>query len=413
MKIMAFASLLVASSVALAQQSRDGYYSWSEYEKSHQRYIADSSKPGAQATSDLTGLEQNSVKFDDELRKKMVERNIPPMNGHFIPWGWTEKAYREARANVYIDTRAAWQKDFRADYEATDRRRAQERAYQSFDQSKPAGQTERDAYTRTSPAPRPSGLLVLGYGADPASPHESALRSIFSMQERMVKQSDPRKNLILTQGSVADVRAALEAIAQHDPKKKLVVTLAIGLEPPAGKDGSAVRGATAIAKFFASNPELIEAMKAKGVIFSVLDGGTWATLESYLASDEWKKRNREMNAAQKEVADVKFQAKVQAIERLEKSLPKAKDQATYDKTIAQIEMLRAQTSKTFARAYASELVSGLILELPLAVKKSAVSEVLVTRVNENIAAEVGVKDTRSSGSKFDPTKAAKAARVAK
>ena len=183
------------------------------------------------------------------------------------------------------------------------------------------------------------------------------------------------------------------------------------------KPDTGVRSATALAKFFATNPELIKALEARGVTFSAYDfahKSAYANLEGYFDSNDWKEQNRAINAAKKTLETKGFQEKLAKIEELTDKAKKVKSQADYDKIIAQVESLRVETATVMGRAYSMDLVNQSILELATPKTKSITTDLLVTRVNENIAAEVGVKDTKASGKTLDPAKAAKAAaRIAK
>ncbi len=422
MKKLLFASLVLAvNTTASADATRDGYYSWTNAEAAHAEMLQKSAAPPRELPADMKGWEFAQTSFMDKWRANLSSRNIPERVHNYTPWGWNEFDYRNARSKAYLDARVDWEKEFRQESRARAQGENSAAAHNEYERSKPESQKIREAYRSTGP--RPPGLTVLGYGADPGSPLEKTVRVMFGTQQVAVSGSDQRKNVIVTEGSLADLKSVMDLIAKHPSDKKLMITLGLGFASATkGADGSSgVRAATSLAKFFASNPELIATLKAKGINFQVFDERAragWGTLDSYLESDDWKKRNRAIVEAKRQIDSTEFKAKLSKIDELEKEMKKAKSKAAYETIAEQISKIRGETNVTMGRAYAHEVVTDAILEManPKGIKNSKVSEVaeiMVTRVNENIAAEVGVKDTRSSGSKVDPAKAAKAARVAK
>jgi hypothetical protein len=83
------------------------------------------------------------------------------------------------------------------------------------------------------------------------------------------------KFVVLTEGSMADLKSLMNTIAnQHSAKNQLVITLGFGFNPNADASDTGVRASSALAKYLALNPELIDSLKAKGVHFLAYDKNT-------------------------------------------------------------------------------------------------------------------------------------------
>lgn len=214
------------------------------------------------------------------------------------------------------------------------------------------------------------------------------------------------KFVTLSEGSFSDLKNLMDLIAKHTGPK-LVITLGVGFEPPRGTLDTGYRAASALAKYLALNPELIDSLSKRGVNFLAYDKHSkkhFSSLVDFFASDSWRNINKQMMNAGREMYSDQFT-------ETEKRLAKLKSQKQTPAVISEIAELEGKIKKVLGKAYASQVVNTVALESGTAGKGFGNAELLVKQANKVATAEASVRTSRSSGTKFNAAEAA--ARAAK
>ncbi len=173
-------------------------------------------------------------------------------------------------------------------------------------------------------------------------------------------------HIMLTEGGRIGLREVMEYLNNHhNPSKKALIHLGVGYDPTNPAKDQGFRGASFLAKYLSSHPEMIDELESKNVKFMAVDaksGRHYSSIKEYFKSADWKSQLLKFSQASVEIDSDEFKAKKHKIADLEKQAI-AESNKDKKKTItSQVSVLKGEVALTENRVSYESLMANYTSE---------------------------------------------------